>query len=62
MPPTPDTSADELRKNAATARRLADDFSPRDAEQLRRIADEWEARAAALEAAEKGGAHGDGEA
>jgi hypothetical protein len=61
MPPTPDNPAHSLREQAATARRLAHDFSPRDAEQLRRVADELEARAAAIEAAETGGADADGE-
>ena len=61
MPPAPNDTADSLRRQAATARRLADDVSPHEAERLRRIADDLEARAAELDAADRGDADTDGE-
>ena len=48
---TTDDPPAELRKRAATARRLARRVSPRDAEQLREIAIELDARALRQEAA-----------
>jgi len=54
MPTDPEDTAHSLREQAAIARRLADDFSPRDTERLRKVADELEARAAELDAANNG--------
>ena len=46
---TPTETPADLRERAATARRLANDLSPRDAERLNQIAAELEAKAEALE-------------
>jgi hypothetical protein len=50
---TPHDAPNLLRRRAATARRLARDVSTRDAERLQAIASELDARALALDAAEK---------
>jgi hypothetical protein len=57
---TPDDPPAELRKRAAAARRLARHVSPRDAEQLREIAIELDARALRQEAAERDDKHDEG--
>jgi hypothetical protein len=57
---TPDDPPAELRKRAATARRLARHLSARDAEQLQEIATELEARALRQEAAERDDKHDEG--
>jgi hypothetical protein len=55
MPAPPNESAADLRERAATARRLARDLSPRDANRLNQIAHDLEARADALEQAQRSG-------
>ena len=54
MPPDPDDTAESLRRQAEAARRIANDTSLHDAEHLRQVADDLEARAAELKAADDG--------
>jgi hypothetical protein len=57
---TPDDPPAELRKRAATARRLARGLSTHDAERLQEIATELDARALRQEAAKRDREHGEG--
>ena len=57
---TPHDPADTLRRRAATARRLARDVSTRDSERLQEIAAELDARAVALDMAERNDLDGHG--